>query len=316
VRGEHRFDIDGYSQKQGVGAGNFLTSDTFAVGGFEWVIHFYPDEKDNNDEAFVSVFIRLVTPNATAWALFDLRLVDPATGQPRSVLRSREPEAFGDGKEQGARAFMARAELAASPYLGDDDRLTVECVLNVVQETRLSKTTAAPAIVDPPPPSDLWEHLAALLRTQVGADVTFAVEGEAFRAHRVVLAARSPVFKAELSASPPAAKEGEENAGETMAIDGMTPLVFKTQLHFIYTDTLPDMGDLGREEYQELVRNLRAAADRYAMGRLKRICTVILQKVLDAKTVAAQLDSTCQHHHCHALGDGCVQFTPSSGLEG
>jgi speckle-type POZ protein len=208
---------------------------------------------------------------------------------------------------------MARAELAASPYLGDDDRL------DVVQDTWLSQTTAAPEIAEPPPPpSDLWEHLAALLRTQVGADVTFAVQGEAFHAHRVVLAARSPVFKAELSASlPPVAKKegGEENAGETMAIDGMTPLVFRTLLHFIYTDTLPDMGDLGREEYQELVRNLRVAADRYAMGRLKHICTVILQKVLDAKTVAAQLDSTCQYHHCHALGDGCVQFTPSSGLE-
>jgi speckle-type POZ protein len=100
MRGEHRFDIDGYSQKQGVGAGNVLTSDTFAVGGFDWAIRFYPDEKGNNDEAFVSVFIRLVTVNTTAWALFDLRLVDRATGQPRSVLRSTEPVAFGAGKAE------------------------------------------------------------------------------------------------------------------------------------------------------------------------------------------------------------------------
>ncbi|CAN6337038.1 unnamed protein product [Urochloa humidicola] len=182
--------------------------------------------------------------------------------------------------------------------------------------TRLSWTTAAPAIAEPPPP-DLREHLGALLRTpQVGADVTFAVQGETFRAHRAVLAARSPVFKAELSVSPAAAKGG--NAGEMMAIDGMTPLVFETLLHFIYTDALPDMDDLGREEYQEFVRNLLAAADRYEMYRLKQICRVILEKGLDAKTVAAELDSAGQRHHCQALGDGCVQLMPmtSPGLEG
>ncbi|RCV43901.1 hypothetical protein SETIT_9G331600v2 [Setaria italica] len=317
VRGEHRFDIEGYSHKQGAGAGNALTSGTFAVGGFDWAICYYPNGRSN--EAFVSVFVRLVTPNATARALFDLRLLHRATGLPRSVCRSREPVAFSAGKakkrERGARAFMMRAELAASPYLGDDDRLTVECVLDVVQETWLSQTTAAPEIAEPPP-SDLREHFIGLLQTQVGADVTFAVQGEAFRAHRVVLEARSPVFKVELTESLAATKEGEEDTGETMAIDGMTPLVFKTLLHFIYTDALPDMGDLGREEYQELVRNLHAAADRYAMCRLNQICMVILQKELDAKTVAAELDSTGQRHHCQALGDGCVQFMPSSGMEG
>ncbi|RLM62123.1 BTB/POZ and MATH domain-containing protein 4-like [Panicum miliaceum] len=52
VRGEHRFDIAGYSRKQGVGAGNVLTSATFAVGGFDWAIRYYPDGK--GDEAFVS----------------------------------------------------------------------------------------------------------------------------------------------------------------------------------------------------------------------------------------------------------------------
>ncbi|CAN6354619.1 unnamed protein product [Urochloa humidicola] len=181
--------------------------------------------------------------------------------------------------------------------------------------TRLSQTTSVPAIAEPPPP-DLREHLGALLRMpQVGADVTFAVQGVAFRAHRAVLAARSPVFKAELSVSPAAAKE---DAGEMMmmAIDGVTPLVFETLLHFIYTDLLPDMGDLGREEYQELVRNLLAAADRYAMYRLKQICRVILAKGLDTKTVAAELDSAGLRRHCLALGDGCVQLMPKPELEG
>ena len=78
----------------------------------------------------------------------------------------------------------------------------------------------------------------------MGADVAFTVQGEAFRAHRAVLAARPPVLKAELSGPPPPAKE-EEGAGEAVAVDGVTPLVFRTLLHFIYTDALPGLGDLG-----------------------------------------------------------------------
>ncbi|RLN04296.1 BTB/POZ and MATH domain-containing protein 4-like [Panicum miliaceum] len=266
VRGEHRFDVAGYSRKQDAGAGNVLTSATFAGGGFDWAIRYYPDGK--GDDEFVSAFVRLVTPDATALALFDLRLVDRATGLPRSVRRSTQPVVFDAGsarkRERGAREFMARSELAASPYLRDD-RLTVECVLDVVQETRLSQTTASPETTVEPPPPDLRQHLGALLRTQVGADVAFTVQGEAFRAHRVVLAARSPVLKAELSGSPPPAKEDARE--EAVAVDGVTPLVFKTLLHFIYTDALPlpGLGDLGWEEYRELVRNLLAAVDRYAM---------------------------------------------------
>lgn len=314
VRGEHRFDIDGYSGK--LRAGRVLTSDTFTVGGLDWAIRYHPAGAEVGDEEYASVFVRLVTPNASARALYDLRLVDGATGLPRSVRRRREPVAFEASKakkrERGSRMFMTVSEPAASPYLRDD-RVTVECVLDVVQ-TLLSQTTASPGTAEPPPP-DLSRHLGALLlRTPVGADVTFAVQGETFRAHRVVLAARSPVFKAELSGSPPAKKE-EEDASE-IAVDGMTPPVFKTLLYFIYTDTLADelLGDLGREEDQELVRDLLAGADRYGMDRLKQICELVLnlRKPLDAKTVAAALDPSGRARNCQALGDGCVQFMPSA----
>jgi hypothetical protein len=45
---------------------------------------------------------------------------------------------------------------------------------------------------------DLHRHLGGLLASGDGADVAFRVAGETFRAHRCVLAVRSPVFKAEL----------------------------------------------------------------------------------------------------------------------
>ena len=59
------------------------------------------------------------------------------------------------------------------------------------------EATAAAARISVPP-SDLHQHLGSLLRTEKGADVVFDVAGETFAAQRCVLAARSPVFSAEL----------------------------------------------------------------------------------------------------------------------
>ena len=153
VRGEHRFDIAGYSGK--LRAGRVLTSETFAVGGLDWAIRYHPAGAEVGDEEYVSVFVRLVTPNASARAMYNLRLVDRATGLPRSVRRRREPVAFEASKakkrERGSRLFMTVTELAASPYLRDD-RLTVECVLDVVDTFLSETTTASPGTADPPPP--------------------------------------------------------------------------------------------------------------------------------------------------------------------
>ncbi|KAL6641115.1 hypothetical protein ACP70R_019296 [Stipagrostis hirtigluma subsp. patula] len=85
-------------------------------------------------------------------------------------------------------------------HLINDDSFTVRCDIVVVKEFR--------AVVEPGfylsgtfvsvPPSDLHQHLGKLLLTGRAADVVFEVGGETFAAHRCVLAACSPVFKAEL----------------------------------------------------------------------------------------------------------------------
>ena len=48
------------------------------------------------------------------------------------------------------------------------------------------------------PPSDLSKCFGKLLESGKGSDVSFEVDGEVFAAHKLVLAARSAVFKAQL----------------------------------------------------------------------------------------------------------------------
>lgn len=91
--------------------------------------------------------------------------------------------------------------------------------------------------------------------TKEGADVAFHVAGESFSAHRFLLAARSRVFKAELCG---AMKESTD-IGDCIWIDDMLPQVFNALLHFIYTDSLPQME--GQEEAM-MAQRLLEASDR------------------------------------------------------
>ena len=42
------FEIFDYSQHRGMGNGEFISSSTFSVGGYDWAIRFYPDGFNQN----------------------------------------------------------------------------------------------------------------------------------------------------------------------------------------------------------------------------------------------------------------------------
>ncbi|KAF8692006.1 hypothetical protein HU200_039953 [Digitaria exilis] len=144
------------------------------------------------------------------------------------------------------------------------------------------------------PPSDLLEQLGKLLLAEEGSDVAFSVGGENFPAHKIVLATRSHVFEAQLYG------QMKENMACRVTVEDIQPKVFKALLQFIYTDALPQWDDLHAEEYCEISRHLLAAADRYAMDRMKSLCNV-------ATTLAL-----ADQHNCDRLKDVCIEFMASS----
>jgi speckle-type POZ protein len=87
--------------------------------------------------------------------------------------------------------------------------------------------------------------------------------------------------------------------------DGMTPMVFKALLHFIYTDSLSDeeTNSLSDDETdppsdEEADHGLRiaiSAADRYDMERLKLICSDMLCSYIDATTAVHTLQLAHKH---------------------
>ncbi|KAF8722520.1 hypothetical protein HU200_022347 [Digitaria exilis] len=257
---QYVYEVDGYSRTKELPNGERIQSPTFWVGGYSWRIFYYPNGARPSCADYISVFLHLRRPIAkpikvrARFSLLD-RSGNPVPGR-SSLYEEFEYLLLRDG--HGVHEFIKRDFLEASEHLvGDCFRIS--CDISVPAKIRTEYRA--------PPLSDLQQHLGNLLVAKEGTDVTFQVGGETFSAHRCVLAARSPVFRAELFGST---KEGTVTTkGDCIQVNDMLAHVFETLLHFIYTDSLPEMSGL---EEPMMAEHLLKAADRYGVQRLKLIC--------------------------------------------
>ncbi|CAM0871083.1 unnamed protein product [Alopecurus aequalis] len=173
----------------------------------------------------------------------------------------------------------------------------VKCVLTVVKKPRTEDGSTVIQL----PQSDLHKHFANMLKDGEGADVTFSVGDQLFSAHRCVLAARSPVFKAELFG------QMKEITMNCIKIDDMEPAIFEALLHFIYTESLPRNSEL---DQNAALQHMLVAADRYGMDRLKAICEGNLCHRINVQTVATTL-ALAEQHHSVLLKNACLGYLSS-----
>ncbi|RLN17456.1 hypothetical protein C2845_PM02G13050 [Panicum miliaceum] len=200
----------------------------------------------------------------------------------------------------GYRDFINRAWLEESGHL-KNDCFSIRCDVFVPMELRTEDRAVDPVFVTVPP-YDLHLHLERLLAAKTGADVTFEVGGETFRAHRCILAARSTVFEAELFGQM---KESVDTT--VIRVDDMEADVFRALLGFMYTDGLPACPAL---QQAAMSQHLLVAADRYNLERLKLICEDNLCVHIDTGSVATIL-ALAEQHRCRGLKEACFDFLSS-----
>ncbi|MBA0795498.1 hypothetical protein Gohar_006357, partial [Gossypium harknessii] len=200
----------------------------------------------------------------------------------------------------GYKRFFKRTLLEQSDYL-KDDCLSVHCSVGVVKSHTEGPKIYSIAV----PPSNISHHFGKLLESGKGTDVSFEVDGEVFHAHKLVLAARSPVFRAQLFGPM------KDQNTKQIKIEDMEAPVFKALLHFIYWDSLPDMQELtglnSKWASALMSQHLLAAADRYGLDRLRLICEANLCEDVTINTVATTL-ALAEQHHCFQLKAVCLKF--------
>ncbi|XP_026425813.1 BTB/POZ and MATH domain-containing protein 4-like isoform X1 [Papaver somniferum] len=307
VNGSHKFVIQGYSLAKGMGIGKHIASETFTVGGYQWAIYFYPDGKNPEDNsAYVSVFIALASEGTDVRALFELTLVDQS-GKGKHKVHSHFDRSLESGpytlKYRGSmwgyKRFYRRAVLETSDFL-KDDCLKIDCTVGVV----VSQTDCSRLHSIQVPDSDIGSHFGMLLENQEGSDIVFNVAGEKFHAHKLVLAARSPVFRDELM-------DGMEEDECEVVVKDLEPKVFKAMLHFIYKDALIEDEELVASTAScvsdTLVGKLLAAADKYGLVRLRLMCESYLCKDIAINSVATTL-ALADSYHATELKAVCLKF--------
>ncbi|CAL4916689.1 unnamed protein product [Urochloa decumbens] len=290
--GYHVLRIDAYSLTKCTPTGKCLKSCPFTIGGHRWRLRYYPNGESSDSADCISVYLSLedaIPKGVSVKTQFQFRFVDEA---PLELPVTSD-------------------ELEKSEHLVADS-FAIRCDLVVIKEFRAQEDTApapAPAtcFVPVPPPSDLCRHLGDLLVTGKGADVVFEVGGETFAAHRCVLAARSPVFSAELFDDAMTKESGA--TAVIIRVDDMEPQVFEALLYFVYNDDLLPETDKERERRISIsmCQHLLVAADRYGLERLKLLCEEKLCGYIDVGTVVIIL-TLADQHRCKGLKKACLGF--------
>ncbi|CAL4892116.1 unnamed protein product [Urochloa decumbens] len=242
ARSVHLLKIDGFSVTRAIiGNNKDHIKSRCSVFGYDWEIRLYPASLSSRTEYLVGlelvflgdrVGLELVflgearTRSVTATLLG--RLVEYATCGIQPTEYESKSKSFRSPSDRGILVYIASGRTRDDKAQGSGT-LTVECTISVLREPEEAN------ICLPDSSGNKHRHLGELLRSEAGADVTFAVSGESLAAHKNILAARSPVFKAEFFG------EMQEKTTQRVEIKDMDAQVFRAiMLSFIYTDMVPD----------------------------------------------------------------------------
>ncbi|BAS78311.1 Os02g0309500 [Oryza sativa Japonica Group] len=236
VSGSHVMKIDGYSKTKAlIKNEECLSSTPFSVAGYTWTIRYYPNGQSTECREYLSLYLFLDSFARDVKAIYSFKLLDK-NGRPLLLNSIASPvKTFKlRGTGWGYPMFIKSKDLKASESLRDDS-FSIRCDVTVMKPICSKETPAMPKPSVEVPPGDLHQHLGDLLKNMDGADVTFDVGQERFSAHKCVLAARSSVFEAMFFGAT-RAKPRRSN----IKIEDMEAGVFRSFLHFVYTDLLPD----------------------------------------------------------------------------
>ncbi|CAD6264782.1 unnamed protein product [Miscanthus lutarioriparius] len=292
--GFFEFKLD-YSETKNIVIGDSVSSDDISAGGHLWRINCYPrGDREEEKGEYVSLYLELISDSKAVKTIFHVFCVGREGeasvsyfSHDRRFVNVYSCECPEYTESCGWRQFMKRSVLG-SVYVANG-WVTFLCNIIVLGADTI-----------PVPPSNIGSDLGCLFDSNVGTDVSFILKGEMIQAHRAILAARSPVFRAELFGSM------DEATASSITLQDMEPATFKAMLAYMYTDETPEDDELGGSA-TEMVQHLLAAADRYALDRLKLMCAQKLWGIISVDTFASTL-ACAETHSCAELKSKCIDF--------
>ncbi|PIN19429.1 Speckle-type POZ protein SPOP [Handroanthus impetiginosus] len=299
-KGSHEFVIENYSQRKGAGVGKCIESAHFMVGGHKWVIIFYPRGRSEiaHNEGYTSLFLCLKSNIRSPLQIsLEFSILDQSGRGNHLVFPFRYPYLNSSllrvsfrGSLSGFRKFIKWSSLESSDYM-KDDCLKISCTIEIF-----------PCRIQILSLTNVGSYFSRIFQRKERASVFFKVKGETFWAKKSELAACSPTFRSLFSDTPP---------HEEIVIPDVEPRVFQAMLQFVYTGTLV-------EEEQEAISDINscnsflvkvlAAADRFELRRLKKICELRIMESMSRESVAYLLH-IAELYRARKLKAACLRFS-------
>lgn len=270
--------------------GEVLKSSTFSAGTndkLKWLLRINPKGLDEESKDYLSLYLLLhkCETKGEVRAKFKFSILN-AKREEVKIMESQRAYRFVAGKDWGFKKFVKRDLLLdEGSGLLPDDKLTIYCEVNVVTEAKEYSGQVSP-FQSRVPTCRLSDDLEELFKSQEFSDVTIYANRREFKAHKAILAARSPMFRGMFSHDM---KETKFNRVEVPDVD---PDVLQEMLRYIYTGKcmleprLQNKEPKEQEKEQHLAIELLQAANKYQLDRLKLICEEALYKTLSADSVA------------------------------
>ncbi|MEJ1277815.1 hypothetical protein NN561_008733 [Cricetulus griseus] len=255
--------------------GDAIKSPTFSSGLFsdndKWCLKILTNGIEEESKDYLSVHLMMLSsPKSPAWARFRFWIISVDGEKINGKICPRFFK-FTAKQHWGFKKFIHRdLLLGLESWLFPDNELTIFCEVDLVVQDSLincGKSTVPGIQV---PRYTLEDELGQLWENSLFTDCCLVVAGQEFQAHKAILAARSPVFRAMFE------HDMQEKRKNRVEIQDLEPQVFKTMMDFIYTGKAPDL--------HSMADAVLAAADKYCLERLKE--SVYATDVLKSTQVA------------------------------
>ncbi|KAJ4750335.1 BTB/POZ and MATH domain-containing protein 1 [Rhynchospora pubera] len=289
TKASHHFKFN-YAQLKDLKVDQFVSSPVFHALGHDWVIDCFPQGLSTillHESAWF--FIRNEGDHENANPTFSCSLMN---GTRTALLRNVQEASNIHPFQKKIFACFPSPNSVLKNFANEDGSFEFICSID---NTDIPPNWGSLGV---PLPFNLPIQIGKLLESSETTDVTFIVENQSFSCHRSILAARSPVLKAELFGNMVEATQ------KHIKIEDIRPEVFKAMLHFMYTDSLRCDSETVSEE---MAQHLFVAADRYAIEGLKALCEDKLCDSVSLDAVASTL-ALAQRHNSPRLKNHCLEF--------
>ena len=275
----HKWTISNFSFCMGAHQKS-ITSPVFSLEASKevaWCLRVYPKGADKESKDYLSVYLGLLhCQKSPVWAKYEFWIIN-SQGEKYQSRKSTKVVSFHKNKYRGFKKFILGDFLISHlcRFL-PENKLTLCCKVSIVGSVfGMPGQNITPAIKDPR--HMMADDLGELWENSLFTDCCLFVAGQEFRAHKAILAARSPVFRAMFE------HEMVERLTNRVDINDLDPKVFKEMMGFIYTGKAPHL------HIHSMACDLLAAADRYGLEGLMAMCEDALCRNLSVKNAAHTL---------------------------